>query len=431
MPRLYDEFSHDLAWTACSKAFDGKWRRNDIRNFIEEWTGYSRYELMRHETGGSGLTYGLKYEILEEIADSTEDMIEGIMHGVDPDFDPVTSSLRRDGNTGKIRNIATLCIRHQILGHVVKAGLEKLFHARIMQTQHASIPERGQTALARQIRRMLRSRKNAITQFIKTDCTGAYASVLYSLCRRIIAAEIPRARWIDRCLAVLERYAPGGCLIIGGYLDAWLFNFVYSYAMRKILSMQKSRRGNRYPLAIRAVSFMDDMALLGRSEKDLMEAIKRATVWMSDNLNLKMRQTAAVIRLHTTQEEKRRKKLRGAKRGCPGVDMGGYIIHRTYITIRKRNVPKIQHAFREAAKDMAIYKTMRRQRAAQVISRNGMIRNSNSRKIEAKYDTARILRAAKKNQSHWSRQTEAERRERIIHAERKHQINVATLCGYA
>ena len=223
MPRLWREFDHDVAYLAAAKCLQDKWRRGDVRTFIEEWTGHSRYELLKNEVENGSLRFNVKYEILEEVALVVEDMVDGIRRGEDPELDPVTVKPRKDGGTGKIRDIATLCYRHQLLGHAVKIGIEKLLQARILPTQHASIPRRGQTGLARQIKRML-NRKIGIRYFQKLDGTHAYASIQYSTVIRLMAEEIPRAGWILAVMRVLAAAAPGGHLIIGGYLDAWLFN---------------------------------------------------------------------------------------------------------------------------------------------------------------------------------------------------------------
>lgn len=431
MPRLYREMDDDLAYQACAKCLQDKWQRNDVKTFIEEWTGYSRYELMEEQLRAGGTPFRLKYEILTELSCMLTDMIDGIRHGVDPELDPVRVDRRRDGNTGKIREIASLCIRHQLLGHAVKIGIEKLLRARILPTQHASIPDRGQTGLVRQVRRILNRRKLRITRAVKTDCTHAYASVSYALVVQLLRQEIPRARWILDVMCVLERSAPGGRLIIGGYLDAWLFNFVFSYAMRYILSLEKSRRGNRAPLVIRAASFMDDLLLMGRSERDLLEAIKKAGTWIHDRLHMTMRQTTGVIRILSAREEITRRSRKGAARGCPGIDMGGYIIHRTYTSIRKRNVPRIRRAFMRGWEELQRDGTLKRQRAQGIISRNSMMKTSDGRTLAGKLHAVPLMRMARRNQQYWGRVETARRKEQVKDAVKRHQIRCAALgCSY-
>ena len=428
MPRLWREFDHDVAYLAAAKCLQDKWRRGDVRTFIEEWTGHSRYELLKNEVENGSLRFDVKYEILEEVALVVEDMVDGIRRGEDPELDPVTVKPRKDGGTGKIRDIATLCYRHQLLGHAVKIGIEKLLQARILPTQHASIPRRGQTGLARQIKRML-NRKIGIRYFQKLDGTHAYASIQYSTVIRLMETEIPRAGWILAVMRVLAEAAPGGHLIIGGYLDAWLFNYVMSYALRYVLSLKKSRRGNEYPLIIRAVTFMDDVILMARSESGLKQAVKKLSEWLADQYGMASRTTTSILRIGTIEEEKERKAHTGARRGVTAIDAGGFRISRTHTTIRKRNVPRIVRCFSRAWDEYQRTGTIKRQRACQIISRNGMIRNADCRKFIGKYHVVQLMRVARRVQAYWSREYARRRKERIRDAVERHDKHCAALCG--
>jgi len=428
MPKLWRKFDHDVAWLAAEKCLRDKWRRGDVRSFIEEWTGHSRYELIQNEHEHGQMEYRIKDEILEEVAMVVEDMVDGIQRGEDPELDPVSVRPRRDGGTGKIRDIATLGYRHQLLGHTVKIGIENLLQARLLPTQHASIPKKGQTGLARQIRRML-NRKLGIRYFQKIDGVHAYASIQYGTVARLIREEIPRAAWIHACMRTLERAAPGGCLIIGGYLDAWLFNFVMSYALRYVLSLTRSRRGNQYPLIIRATTFMDDVELMARSESGLKQAVKKLSEWLADQYGMRTRTTTGIMRIGSIEEEKARKGRKGARRGVVAIDAGGYRISRTHITIRKRNVPRIIRCFRRAWKEYQETGTIKRQRACQIISRNGMVRNADCYGFEKKYHVAEVMRVARRVQAYWSRESARRRKENIRHAVERYEKQRAALCG--
>lgn len=429
MPRrLWRDFDHDVAYLAAEKCLRDKWRRGDTRSFIEEWTGHSRYELLKSEVENGKTSFGLKYEILEEVALVVEDMVDGILEGEDPELDPVTVKPRRDGGTGKIRDIATLCYRHQLLGHAVKIGIEKLLAARILPTQHASIPERGQTGLARQIKRML-NRKLGIKCFQKMDGTHAYASILYSAVINLMKREIPRAKWILAVMRVLAAAAPGGHLIIGGFLDAWLFNYIMSYGLRYVLSLSRSRRGNKYPLVIRAATFMDDVVLTGSSASGLKMAVKKLSEWLDAQFGMKSRTTTGIMKLMSLEEERRRKHLKGAARGVTAIDAGGFRISRTHITIRKRNMPKLMRCFGRAWEEYQRTGTIKRQRAGQIISRNGLIRNTNSRNFADKYHVVELMRVARRVQAYWSREAARRRKERIYNAYQRHEEQRAALCG--
>lgn len=58
-------------------------------------------------------------------------------------FDPIKTSARLDGNSGKVRDIGVECIKQQIYDYVATNGLRELFERKIGTYQCASIPGRG------------------------------------------------------------------------------------------------------------------------------------------------------------------------------------------------------------------------------------------------------------------------------------------------
>ena len=59
----------------------------------------------------------------------------------------------------------------------------------------------------------------------------------------ILQYEIPRAAWLLAVVRCLLAMSPNGGLLIGGYLEAWMFNLVASYILVRILGYVKTRRG--------------------------------------------------------------------------------------------------------------------------------------------------------------------------------------------
>ena len=59
-------------------------------------------------------------------------------------FDPIKTSARLDGNSGKVRDIGVECIKQQIYDYVATNGLKELFVRKVGTYQCASIPGRGQ-----------------------------------------------------------------------------------------------------------------------------------------------------------------------------------------------------------------------------------------------------------------------------------------------
>lgn len=412
MKQRFRRFDHQLYCEAVREAFkDGKWYRNDVLTFIEKYAGIPRAEIQ--------LTYlthdmGPRLEAEESIALYLEEVVDGILRGEDPeDMEAVKVRQRRDGMTGKMRDIALLCILHQLLGHVAKLGLDPLLHARITHTQHASIPGRGQTSLKKQVHKYLRKESLGIRYAVKTDVKHAYATTMYAALIEIIRKEIPKAKDLIKLLEYLGRIAPGGHLIIGGYLDAWLFNFAMSYAIRYIQTVGQKRRDKFNPFVIRCVAFMDDFLLLGRSAKGLKRAAKALDSWMSKNLHLSIRISTGIIRILPIRKEKRRRKLKGARHGCPVADMAGFKICRTHVMIRRRVFIRARREFLRAMAELKAMGTLHRSRAFAVISYYSFIVQTDSAWMAEKYHAAELVRMAAKVVGFYTRLEDKKRKEKL------------------
>jgi len=413
MPKLYSDIDINLCTRAVAECFQGKWTRNDILTFIEEWAGIDRVSLRKEALDGSCL---LKAEAMDVIGTELMDVVEAVERGENLGdlIAPVIIDERVDGRSGKIRKIATLDIWHQLLGHVVKLSIEKLLNARILPTQHASIPGHGQTRLKDQARRYLHRDSLQIKCIQKTDVRHAYGTTMYSRVIGIIRREIPRAKRTLRVMEFLGTLAPEGHLIIGGYLDAWLFNFVMSYALRAVLSSGHERRGKVTYYVSRVESYMDDFGIMAPTKSGLRKAVKQLSQWLAKNLGLDLKlSTGIILLLPTEAEEGRKKEQKASRRACPGLDMAGYIIHRTYTTIRGRVFVSARRQWLRAWRELQSTGTLRLVRAQKIIAYNGYIVQSNSYKLKRKYHTSTLLAIAKAVTAFYGSQDSKRRRERV------------------
>lgn len=376
--------------------FKGKWRRNDVLTFIEKYAGFPRIVIKIDDLSGS---WEHRTEAVKSIDLALMEVIEGLIErGEEPeDMEPVTIRKRPDGMTGKVRDIALLCIMHQLLGHVTKLMIEPTINARLLPTQHASIPNRGQTLLKNQVRRYLLKESMGIQYVKKTDVVHAYATLKYSVCINLIREEIPGARYAIGLLEYLAEIAPGGHLIIGGYLDAWLFNFAMSYAIRYLYTLGSVRRGKKIQYVIRCDTFMDDFALMSGSIKGEQRAVKALNKWFMKNQQIELKETTGIIKLIPVEEEKRRRNLpKKAQRGVPMLDMAGYRISRTHITIRKRVFRRARRQLIRGYREMIRDGTLRKHRAEKIIAYNSYIEQSDAEGIKEKYHVKELMNMAHK-----------------------------------
>lgn len=390
--KRFKPLSLELCENAVRECFDGKWKRRDVLAFIEKYAGIQRHEILLEY-----LTHdrAIREEAIHSIGLYLWDVLEDLAAGHEPDdIVPVKIRQRPDGMTGKIRDIALLCILHQLIGHAAKLMMEPLLKARLLPTQHASIPGHGQTRLKDQARRLFLS-DIGIRYFRKTDVVHAYASLQYSVVVGLVRKECPKAHALITTLEYLGRIAPDGHLIIGGYLDAWLFNFAMSYAIRYIYTLGETRRGkfNRYIL--RVETFMDDFCLLSASIKGIKRTTVALETWMRENLHLSLKYTTGVEKLLTVEEEKRRRKLdRPAARGVPVLDMAGFKIARTHTMIRGRVFLKARRQFLRSYEELKRTGTIRDVRAQKLISYNSYVKQTDSQGVREKYHIDELMEVA-------------------------------------
>lgn len=389
MKQRYNELTHELCVRAALEAFQDKWLRRDVVQLANKYSGVSFAQLKQ---GKQNADMRPILEAAEGIALELEERIMELLDGDEEalDLEPVKISIRPDGMTGKLREIADLSPMHQLVGHLIKLGLNPLLDARLEYGQCASIPGRGQTGLKRRVERWLRRKGLGIRCAKKTDVKHAYNSLLYAVCIGIIRQAIPAARWILVTLMALARNAPGGHLIIGGYLDAWLFNFVMSYAVRYVLSLCKERRGQKVPLVVRVVTHMDDFGLLGRREADIKSATRKLARWMEKELHLNLKPGKETKFLSVEEEHRRKKAPRPAGRGCPCLDMGGFRVHRTYTTVRKCIYLRARRAYLRVAAEIQRKGWMCIERAYRIGSYFGYYKHTASRMARERLNVDRL-----------------------------------------
>lgn len=392
MKQRYNDLTHELYVRAVLECFERKWKRNDVMDVMEKYGGVPR-ELLRAEMREQSIF--LRLEAVESVACEMEERVARLMDGDEDalDLDDVVTVPRADGMTGKVRDIARLCVMHQLFGHLLYLGLQPLFKARILPVQFASIPRRGQTGLKRKLEKCLRKKSLGIRCAKKTDARHAYGTLLYETCIAKIRSLIPNAREHLTILAALARKAPGGHLIIGGYLDAWIFNFMMAFAIEFVLSQMTWRRG-RGTRSVRAcLSYMDDFALLGSRAASLRSAARRLDTWLKREYGMELKAQCCEVRFLPEREERARKRLGGARRAAPGLDMGGYVVHRTYTTVRKGIFRRIRRHLLRAAREAE--RGIHPRRARRLIAYHGYFVRTQTRAAAKRLDEERLERMAR------------------------------------
>lgn len=174
--KRYLPLTHQLCEQAAIAAFEDKWFRRNYLADAQKYGGVA-YGRLKAETAKNEMH--AKLEAVHGIALEMEQRVLDLMDGTadDLDLDPVHTFYRIDGISMKVRELSDCCPMHQCFGHLAVLALQPLLRAKLLPYQFASIPEKGQVALKRQVERWLRRKSlRAADDLRKTGRIPLYRS---------------------------------------------------------------------------------------------------------------------------------------------------------------------------------------------------------------------------------------------------------------
>lgn len=330
---------------------------------------------------------------------------------------PIRQFQRIDGLTQKLRDICQESPEQQVFEYIGVYALKPLFRAKILPIQYGSIPNKGGVAGKRKIERLLRKKFHGKVVALKGDVTKAYPSVTVPIVMEMLRRDIGKNKVLLWFLGALMSNYPGNHLCIGGYLPAWLFNYVMSYVLRYIYEQAQIRRGKRNRLVYAIVCYADDFTIYGDVSK-LKKAMKKATIWAHDKFGLKIKDIWQFYQVASFDEERENleERRKGSKKRTPGVDMMGYVVRRRYTTIRGRVFRRIRRQVLRAWEDFKAKGFIPWWRACRIASYKGWIKHSNSLKFRMEYCFDKLFKMCSYSASKHGKEVENEKRILLITA---------------
>lgn len=324
---------------------------------------------------------------------------------------------RIDGLTQKLRDICQESPEQQVFEYIGVYALKPLFRAKILPIQYGSIPNKGGVAGKRKIERLLRKKFHGKVVALKGDVTKAYPSVTIPVVMEMLRRDIGKNKVLLWFLGALMSNYPGNHLCIGGYLPAWLFNYVMSYVLRYIYEQAQIRRGKQNRLVYAIVCYADDFTIYGDVSK-LKKAMKKATIWAHDKFGLKIKDIWQFYQVASFDEERENleERRKGSKKRTPGVDMMGYVVRRRYTIIRGRVFRRIRRQVLRAWRDFAGRGFIPWWRACKIAAYKGWVKHSNSQKFREKYNFDALFKMCSYSASKHGKEVENEKRILLITA---------------
>ena len=295
--------------------------------------------------------------------------------------------------------------------------MKPLFRAKILPIQYGSIPNKGGVAGKRKIERLLRKKFHGKVVALKGDVTKAYPSVTVPIVMEMLRRDIGKNKVLLWFLGALMSNYPGNHLCIGGYLPAWLFNYVMSYVLRYIYEQAQIRRGKRNRLVYAIVCYADDFTIYGDVSK-LKKAMKKATIWAHDKFGLKIKDIWQFYQVASFDEERENleERRKGSKKRTSGVDMMGYVVRRRCTIIRGRVFRRIRRQVLRAWEDFKAKGFIPWWRACRIAAYKGWIKHSNSLKFRMEYCFDKLFKMCSYSASKHGKEVENEKRILLITA---------------
>ena len=330
---------------------------------------------------------------------------------------PIRQFQRVDGLTHKLRDICQESPEQQVFEYIAVYALMPLFRAKLLPVQYGSIPKKGGVAGKRKIERLLRKKFRWKVSVIKGDVQKAYPSVTVGLTMNMLRRDVGKNKVLLWFLGALMSNYPGNHLCIGGYLPAWLFNYVMSYVLRFLYEQAQIRREKRHRLVYAIVCYADDFSIYGDLSK-LKKAMKKATVWAQDKLGLTIKKVWQFYHIASLEEEEKNliERKNGSKKRTPGVDMMGYVVRRRYTIIRGRVFRRIRRQVLRAWEDFKTKGFIPWWRVCRIAAYKGWIKHSDSLKFRMKYCFDKLFKMCSYSASKHGKEVENEKRILLITA---------------
>lgn len=378
---------------AVRRCFEGKLSRSDFKRLLKHTGMITESELAQERLSGDKTkTYKAMDAVAAEMTQRIRDRKLNLR--------PIRQSQREDGLTHKMRDICQESPEQQVMEYMAVDALMPMFKAKLLPFQNGSIPKRGQLGGKRKIERLLRRKFPGKLSVVKGDVKKAYPSVTVVCVMGLLRRDVGKNKILLWFLEALMANYPGEHLCIGGYLPAWLFNYVMSYVLRYLMEQKYIRRGKSHKLVRAIVCYADDFSIYGYFS-ELTKAMKKATKWCKSTLGLNIKPVWQIYHVSSYEEEKivKEKRMKGSRKRTSGVDMMGYVVYRTYTIIRGRVFRRIRRQFLRAARDLEKFGYIPWWRACRLMAYKGWIKYSDSVSFSDRYNIKDLLKIAARSVS--------------------------------
>nr|WP_297936910.1 RNA-directed DNA polymerase [uncultured Lachnoclostridium sp.] len=339
--------------------------------------------LRKHQVYNIGYRYGIK--AIKPFIEILIDVIRSELLNKSISFPPIWYKDKVDPSSHKVRHIGIQNVKQQIYDYIAIEGL-KPFFCRIGVHQYASIKDRGCVKGSRMIQRWMRNK--SLKYFAKLDIKKCYPSIPQDKLIEFLDKHIKNDMLMWLIEELISTFETG--LSIGSFLSQYLCNLYLSQIYHFIGHLHKERKhknGTRTSIRLvyHRLFYMDDIFMTGTSAKDIHKAVKEVIKYCK-SLGLKVKESWFVQKMAFADR----------KSDKTFIDMMGFRIYRTHITIRRYVFKRIRRLAIRLWRRIKTHQKVLESHARKIISYWGLLKNSNSVKVIQKYHIKDIMKICKK-----------------------------------
>lgn len=373
-----DITNRDLISNATYNCLADKYKRNDTIELLSDVSGLRKCQIYN-------IYYRYGRKAIKPFVEILITVVHSELISKSISFPAIWYKDKSDPSSHKVRHIGIQHVKQQIYDYIAIEGLKPLF-CRIGVHQYASIRDRGCLKGSRMIQKWMRNK--SLKYFAKLDIKKCYPSIPQNKLIEFLDKHIKNDMLMWLIKELVSSFEQG--LSIGSFLSQYLCNLYLSQIYHFIGHLHKVRKhkdGTRsyIRLVYHRLFYMDDILMIGTSAKDVHKAVKEVIKYCK-TLGLKVKESWFVKQMPFDN-----KKYDGAF-----IDMMGFRIYRTHITIRRRVFKRIRRIAIRLWKRIKTHQKVLESHARKMISYWGLLKNSNSVKVIQKYHVKDIMKICKK-----------------------------------
>ena len=296
----------------------------------------------------------------------------GIIDGTLPAQSARIPKIIHEPSAGKDRIIYPSHDNEHVVHHLVCQELEQMFMRGMYDFCVASVPHRGDSYGKKYMKKWIKRAHGRKMYVLKLDIHHFFDTIDRNILFEKLSSRIHDVRFVEimRKIIWYDNDPNGKGIPIGFYTSQWFANFYlqdFDYFVKQCVHAKYYMR------------YMDDIVILDANKRKLWRIYHEISAYLSDKLRLDLNDNRQLFRFSYFDRRTRKEKGRA-------IDFMGYVFHYNRTCMRKNTLRRT----RRKANKIATHRRPTWFESAQMVSRAGRMRHTNTHKFFARWIMAKV-----------------------------------------